>query len=129
MFLVGPHCADIMNRFRVGRDGRSAYESITEHKCKSMIVGFGESADYILETDKGAMNKADSRVHQGIFLGYAWRSTECLVGTRDGVFKCRTVKRRPEELAYDPECTSYLKTFYDDYVMSGAKTAPAMGVS
>ena len=58
-----PFCADIMNKFRVGPDGRTAYEKITEHKCRSMIIGFGESADYILETDKGARHKADSRVH------------------------------------------------------------------
>ena len=123
-----PFCSDIMNKFRVGSDGRTAYEKITEHKCKSVIIGFGESVDYILETNKGSMNKADSRVHQGIFLGYVWRSTECLVGTRDGIFKCRTVKRRPEANAYDPECTEYLKTYYDDYIMKGAKTSPAAGV-
>ena len=65
-----PFCADIMNKFRVGPDGRTAYERITEHKCRSMIIGFGESVDYILETDKCARHKADSRVHQGIFLAY-----------------------------------------------------------
>ena len=70
-----PFCADIMNKFRVGPDGRTAYEKTTEHKCRSMIIGFGESVDYIIETDKGARHKADSRVHQGIFLGYVWRST------------------------------------------------------
>ena len=117
-----------MNKFRVGFDGRTAYEKITEHKCRSMIIGFGESVDYILETDKGARHKADSRVHQGIFLGYVWRSTECLVGNRDGIFKCRTIKRHAEEDAYDPECTEYLTIFYD-YVMKGAKTAPAAGQS
>ena len=61
-----PFCADSMNNFRVGPDGRTAYEKITGHKCRSMIIGFGESVDYILETDKGARHKADSRVHQGI---------------------------------------------------------------
>ena len=76
-----------MNKFRVGTDGRTVYGQITEHKCRSTIVGFGESVDYMLETDKGAMHKADSRVYQGIFLGYLWRSTECLVGTREGIFK------------------------------------------
>ena len=79
-----------MNKFRVGPDGRTAYEKISEHKCRSMIIGFGESVDYILETDKGARHKADSRVHQGIFLGYVWRSTECLVGNREGIFKWLT---------------------------------------
>ena len=48
-----PFCADIMNKFRVGPDGRTAYEKITEHKCRSMIIGSGESVNYILETDNG----------------------------------------------------------------------------
>ena len=66
-------------------------------------------------------------MQQGIFLGYAWRSTECLVGTREGIYKCRTIKRRPAETAYDPNCTEYLTTMYDDYVMKGAKTSVAAG--
>ena len=94
-----------MNKFRVDSNGRTAYEKITEHKCRSIIVGFAESVDFILETDKGDRHKADSRVHQGIFLGYVRRSTECLAGPRNGIFKCRTVKRRVEEHACDPDCT------------------------
>ena len=81
-----------MNKFRVGSDGRTAYERITEHKFKGNVVGFGELVDFILETNKNETHKADSRVQQGIFLGYAWRSTECLVGTREGIYKCRTIK-------------------------------------
>ena len=42
-----PYCADIINKFRVGADGRTAYERITSHKCKSFVVGFGETVDYI----------------------------------------------------------------------------------
>ena len=119
-----PFCSDIMNKFRVGSDGRTAYDSITEHKCKSVIVVFGELIDYMLETDKGSMHKADSRVHQGIFLGYVWRSTDCLVWPREGIYKCRTVKRRAEANAYDPDCTDYLKMYYDDYVLKGARMSP-----
>ena len=64
-----PVCSGIMNKFRVGSDGRTAYEKITEHKCKSISNGLGESINYILETHKGSRHKADSRVHQGVFLG------------------------------------------------------------
>ena len=69
------------------------------------MIRFAESIDYILETDKGSMHKADFRVHHGISLAYVWRSTECLVGTKDGIFKCRTVRRRAEGNAYDPGFT------------------------
>ena len=116
-----------MNNFRIGTDGRTAYERITEHKCKHAMIGFGESVDFILENDKGAVHKADSRVQHGIFLGYVWRSTEYLVGTRNGIYKCRTVRRRAEDISYDPECVEYLQTSYYDYVMKGAKST--VGVS
>ena len=78
--------ADIMQRFRVGSDGRTVYELITEHKFRSLIIGFGESFNYIIETGKWAMHRADSHMHHAIFLGYIWRITECLVGNRDGMW-------------------------------------------
>ena len=50
------------------------------------------------------MHKADTRVMQGVFLGYESRTTEYIIGTVDGILKCRTVRRRAEQIAYDPEC-------------------------
>ena len=47
-----------MNIFRIGSDVRTAYERITEHKCRHTVVGFAESVDFILETDKGDRHKA-----------------------------------------------------------------------
>ena len=98
-----PFCADVINKFRVGADGRTAFERITGHKCNHFVVGFGEVVDYILETDKAHVHKADSRVGSGIFLGYMWRSSEYLIGTENAVFQCRIVRRRADEVAYDPK--------------------------
>ena len=81
-----PFCADVINKFRVGTDGRTAYERITMHKFKGFVVGFGEVVDYILEIYKNHRHKADTRVGTGIFLGYAWRSTEYLIGTAEEYF-------------------------------------------
>ena len=47
-----PYCAAVINKFRAGSDGRTAYERITSHKCWLLIVGFGETVDFIMETDK-----------------------------------------------------------------------------
>ena len=74
-----PICADIMNKYKVRSDGRTAYERITGHKCRQQVIGFAECVDFILETDKTNMHKGDSRVKKGIFLGYIWRSTEYIV--------------------------------------------------
>ena len=118
------YAAEVMNKYKVRADGRTAYEKITGHKWKPQAIGFAEEVDFILETDKKNMHKGDSRVMKGIFLGHEWRTTECLVATKDGIFKCRTVRRRPEEISYDGDCTDYLKISYEEYVLKGARTAP-----
>ena len=41
-----PLCADIMNKYKIGPDGRTAYEKITGHKCKQVAIGFAEVVDY-----------------------------------------------------------------------------------
>ena len=55
-----PYSADILNKFRVGADGRTAYERITSHACKVAQVGFAEVVDFKLETDKNNRRKAES---------------------------------------------------------------------
>ena len=45
-----PFCADILNKFRVGVDGRTACERITSHTCKVAQIGFVEVVDFKLET-------------------------------------------------------------------------------
>ena len=67
----------------MGKDGRTAYERIASHKCKVAQVGFGETVDFKLEIDKNNKHKADSEFHVGVFLGYAWRSTDYLVAAKD----------------------------------------------
>ena len=119
-----PFCAEIMNKYKVGADGRTAYEKITGHKCRHQVVGFAEAVDFILETDKKNVHKADSRVMKGIFLGYEWRSTEYIIGAEDGIYKCRTIKRKAEEVSYDEKCLDFLKIPYDEYIMKGALTNP-----
>ena len=95
-----------MNKFRVWPDGRTAYEKITEHKCRSMIIGFDESVDYIFDKDKGPRHKADSRVYHGMFLGYVWRSTECLVRTRDGIYNVELLKIVLKKMPTTPSAPS-----------------------
>ena len=84
-------CADILNKFRVGSDGRKAYERITSQTCKVAQIGFAEIVVFKLETDKNHRHKADSEFSAGVFLGCAWRSTEYLVASNGTIYKCRTV--------------------------------------
>ena len=117
-----PYVTGTMNKYKVGSDGRTAYERITGHKCRHFVIGFGETIDYILETEKGKQFKADSRVGTGVFLGYVWRTAEYLVGTTYGILRCRTVKRKAEETSYDNSCFEFLNASYDEYILKGAGT-------
>ena len=63
-----PFCADVMSKYRVRSDGRTAYERITGHKCRHHVIGFAESVEFMLETDKEHQHKAD-RMMTGIFVG------------------------------------------------------------
>ena len=121
-----PYVTEIMNKFKLGTDGRTAYERITGHKCRHIAVGFAENVSFMLEPDKNNLHKAESRLMSGIFLGYVWRSTEYIVGTQDGIYKCRTIRRKNVENSYDASCFDFLKTTYNDYVMKDARTTVAV---
>ena len=69
-----PFCADILNKFRIGSDGRTAYEKITSHACKVSQVGFAEVVDFKLETEKNNLHNADSEFNVGVF--------SCMLGDR-----------------------------------------------
>ena len=77
-----------------------------------------------VETHKTNRFKADIEWRTGVFLGYVWSTPEYLVGTAEGIFKCRTIRRMPLETSYDPECVTWLTTSYNTYIKSGAKTNP-----
>ena len=87
-----PFVTEITDKLRLGSDNRTAYERITQHKCRHFMIDFGEVVDFMLGTSKNERHKADSALLKGIFLGYIWRSTEYVIGTKDCVYKCRTVR-------------------------------------
>ena len=95
--------SEVMNKFKVQSDGRTAYERITKHRCNDVVVGFGESVLWQQAQDKGARDKLEGDWRDGIFLGVIWRTTEYLIGTEEGIFKCRTMKQKVAGNAYDPK--------------------------
>ena len=114
--------AEVMNKFKVQSNGKTAYEQITKHKCNHWVFGFGESVQWQQTPDKNIRDKFNGDWRDGIFLGVIWRTTEYLIGTADGVYKCNTVKPRPNGSSYDPQCIEYIKIKYGEYVLGGAKS-------
>lgn len=120
-----PWTAEVVNKFRVWPDGKTCYEKITGRACKHEVFEFGESVLWQITPDKSDGDKYNGEFRDGIFLGVVWRSSEYIIGTREGVLRCRTVKPRPEETAYDPECIEYITASYSSYMLEGARTKGA----
>jgi hypothetical protein len=68
---------------------------------------FGEKVLY-LEAGK-LKSQLQDRWHEGIFLGVQDRSDEVLVGTREGVFKARTLRRLDGVQRRDPDLVKSLR--------------------
>ena len=60
----------------------------------------------------------------GFVCGVYGKTAEYLAATSDGVFSFATIRRLPDEEAYDPDCMQAVQITYRDYVLEGAKSSP-----
>ena len=114
---------DLILRYVMRENGRTAYESITGHRCRSPVVMFSETIMFRLAPDKSSRNKADSDWHVGIFVGIESRTSEYLVQNKDGVFKCRTIRRLSRDKAFSKDTLTMGAWGISDYVNKGARTS------
>ena len=83
---------------------RTAYEGAFGQVSSSPIVPFGEvvlfrmPSSVIGRSASKRQLKGDFAWEKGMFLGKTLSSDEFLIGTKQGVHTCRTVKRLTEEL-------------------------------
>jgi hypothetical protein len=77
------HAADMLNKFAVGPDGRTAFERIKGKKYRGEVVEFGRKIFYKIpcKPEGGLMTE---RWVPGIWLGKRFLSDEHLVGVEDG---------------------------------------------
>ena len=87
----------VVNRYEVGRDGKTPYERLRGKQSRLIGLEFGEKVNFRRTAVGARMSKLDSLWSDGVFLGYGSISKEVVVGTRDGVFKTRTVQRQAYE--------------------------------
>ena len=80
----------LINRYLVGKDGKTAYERLRGKKSKMLGFEFGESVHFRRIPLQGRLGKLD-----GLFVGYRTQSGEYMVANSEGAFKTRT-KRIPE---------------------------------
>ena len=94
------HAANVINLFEVGKDGKVPYQRLRGRKLHPDLIEFGECVHY-LPLNHLELGKAEARWKDGIFLGLRLESGEKLVGTHEGVFKVRSIRRKVESERWD----------------------------
>ena len=114
-----------MIKYAVHPNGRTSYEMYTQHKCKHMIVGFGERVNFqykVQHSERDALSNSKSGV--GYFLGIVARNTAYLISTLEGMVAVSTIGRLSDDEAYDKACIQEVTVKYGDYIHGGARTTP-----
>ena len=88
------HCADILNRFQVGKDGKTAYFRLKGKRCRTQMVEFGRKVMFrVCGKVQGSLMQ--ERWYEGIWLGKRLGSEENLVMTSNGkVVRSRAVREQ-----------------------------------
>jgi hypothetical protein len=89
------YAGHLLNRFEIGQDGKSAYERCKGKSARTLGIEFGESVHWKRKPVGGALAKATCLWEDGIFLGIRGASGEIIVGDERGVWKTRSVQRKP----------------------------------
>ena len=114
---------EVLLKYKVRESGRTAYENITGHRVKHPVVMFGETMNFKLKQNEPRRRKMETEWSTGIFVGVDSRTSEALVVSGDGLFKCRTVRRVIREEAFNQKWLEEAVTPIDEYVLKGAKTS------
>ena len=88
------HCADVLNRYRIGGDGRTPYQRLKGRKFMGHMLEFGSSVMFrVSGTVQGGVMQ--ERWFPGIWLGKKLHTEEHLVMKEDGlVVRSRAVRER-----------------------------------
>ena len=108
-----PHACDMINRYLVGEDGRTAHYRLFNKHFHHNTLEYGEVvlAKPLRKPKQNRKRALKSRVVDGIWLGIHGQTNEHRVALPDGgpVIKVRTVIRRPDPEKLDVEAICAIK--------------------
>ena len=114
--------AEVLNRFKVRPNGRTAHEMATLHKVRHKVLAFCEKV-YFQQTHIG---KDDDRKDVGVFVGMMDRSPTYLIANPSGIFGSPNVAAFPEEQAFDPDMALAIAVKHHQYIGSGIDQPPGL---
>ena len=92
------HAAFLLTRYRVGTDGKTAFERTYGRKWRIPLVRFGESILYRPRANReGKRNDLAPRVSIGMYVGTGNRNSDVFVMTERGIMKGNSIHRRPPD--------------------------------
>ena len=90
------HAQWLINRYLIGSDGKTAYSRSWSREYNGALCMFGEWIDAKLPINRNVkIPKGGSQWFSGVYFGKDTEADEVILGNENGVFKVRTVKRRP----------------------------------
>ena len=102
------HSAWLISGFLVKADGRTPYERLRGRECRGEIAEWARNSLLqfyykVATTEKGEhWTRSGLRaLAGGLWLGKSLQSHEHLIGTEQGIRRCRTIWRRPEDKRWD----------------------------
>lgn len=100
---VARHGNFLMSRYRLGPDGRTAYERLKGKRWKRPMVTFGEKVHFrpLKSYTKNQSDMAE-QLKLGYYVGTHGRNGDVLIMTSEGVWKGGSVKRVTAEQRWDP---------------------------
>ncbi|CAL1134675.1 unnamed protein product [Cladocopium goreaui] len=92
------HAAFLLTRYRVGTDGKTAFERTYGRKWRIPLVRFGESILYRPRANRGGKrNDLAPRVSIGMYVGTGNRNSDVFVMTERGIMKGNSIHRHPPD--------------------------------
>ena len=91
------YAAFLLNRGDVGHDGKTAYERCKAKRGRMPGLEFGEQVLWRRRPIGNQLAKLTCLWEDGVYLGVKGTSGEFIIGDKKGIWKTRTVRRRPEE--------------------------------
>ena len=91
----------MITRYRVGEDGKTAYQRLKGKAPSSKLEVLGERVLYLPLKTLVKKNKLEAKFKYGVLVGINPRTSESLVANAHGTFRARTIKRLPEGDRWD----------------------------
>ena len=94
--------AMLCSKYMVGSDGRTAHERRRDRRCRIPVVASGERVLYKqIREGKNRRDKLESEDRESVCFGHSRNAYQCLIGTREGVVRAYSFRRRDETSRWD----------------------------